>query len=704
VLASGGPASTANVSVNFRGALSERNVPQMTTDGSGLTGTSPAAPSATTTQGGLYNPPWFDARRTSLNTNDLRGKLLRITVAADGSYSVPAGNLFPESEDADGKTRPEIYAMGFRNPFRLQVDENDVAYLTDYSPDSSVPGPFRGPAGTGRLEIVRKPGNYGWPLCYRTDLPYYKWDFNTSSTLGEPFECGNASRGPENTSRWNTGRTVTPPITNPDLWYSFQDATWGTPCLASYNTATAQPCPRIWPELGTGGVGPHGATKYRFDADNPSTTKLPPYYDGAVLFGEFTRDYLKEIRLDSAGKVQKINNLFDCGAVGSATQPFECDNPMDLQIGADGNFYLLTYGDGFFAANADAGMYRFAYVKGQRAPQAVLGATPTDGRAPLTVAFSSEGSRDPDPADSIRFEWDFTDDGTVDSVDPDPSFTYTANGVYTARLTVTDSSGKTDSKTTVITVGNTSPTISIDTPLDGDFFEFGQDVPFSVTVTDPEDGPIDCSRVEVTFVLVHDTHGHGEDSVNSCSGVLHTDAEDASHGGGLAGGISVTYTDDGANGQPALTTVEQHIVQLRRQQVEFVQDQQGTTTANTNDAGGGQHRNGLDPGDWIALNHRFTFAHMDQAITFRFANNSAAGSTRGLVDVRLDSPTGPLAATCTLLATGSNNTFTSQTCPFSTPVTGSRRLYLVFRQVPGGPATGFGNLNWVEFSGPGISQ
>jgi PKD repeat protein/type 1 glutamine amidotransferase len=702
VLATGGPANVANVSVNFRGALSERDVAQLTADGSGLTGTAPGAVTATTTGGGLYNPPWLDARRSALSTNDLRGKLLRIKVAADGSYTVPPGNLFPESEDVDGKTRPEIYAMGFRNPFRLQVDENDVAYLTDYSPDSSVPGPFRGPAGTGRMEIVRKPGNYGWPLCYRTDLPYYKWDFNTSTTLGETYECGNASRGPENSSRWNTGRTVTPPITNPDLWYSFQDATWGTPCFDSYNTATARPCPWLWPELATGGVGPHGATKYRYDPANPSTTKLPPYYDGAILFGEFTRDYLKEIRLDSAGKVQKINPLFNCGAVGSVAQPFECDNPMDLQVGADGNFYLLTYGDGFFAANPDAGMYRFAYVKGQRAPRAVLGATPTDGRAPLTVAFSSEGSRDPDPADSIRFAWDFQDDGTVDSVDPNPSFTYTANGVYTARLTVTDSSGKTDARTTQITVGNTSPTIAIQTPLDGDFFEFGQDIPFSVTVTDPEDGPVDCSRVEVTFVLVHDTHGHGEDSVSGCSGVLHTLAEDADHGGALAGGISASYTDRGANGQPALTTVKQHVVQLRRQQVEFVQEQEGTTTANTGDAGGGQHRNGLDPGDWLALNNRFTFAHMDQAITFRFANNAAAGSTRGLVEVRLDSPTGPTAATCTLLATGSNAVFTSQRCPFATPVTGSRRIYLVFRQADGGPATGLGNLNWVEFSGPGI--
>ena len=41
---------------------------------------------------------------------------------------------------------------------------------------------------------------------------------------------------------------------------------------------------------------------------------------------------------------------------------------MDMQFGADGAFYLLTYGDGFFAANADAGMYKWEYVKGQRAP------------------------------------------------------------------------------------------------------------------------------------------------------------------------------------------------------------------------------------------------------------------------------------------------------------------------------------------------
>ena len=59
----------------------------------------------------------------------------------------------------------------------------------------------------------------------------------------------------------------------------------------------------------------------------------------------------------------------------------ECDNPMDMQFGKDGSLYLMTYGDGYYAANPDAGLYRFDYVKGQRAPKAVLTTDKTDGRA-----------------------------------------------------------------------------------------------------------------------------------------------------------------------------------------------------------------------------------------------------------------------------------------------------------------------------------
>ena len=163
---------------------------------------------------------------------------------------------------------------------------------------------------------------------------------------------------------------------------------------------------------------------------------------------------------------------------------------MDMQFGTDGSFYLLTYGDGFFQSNPDAGMYRWEYVKGQRAPQADdrTPRRPTASRR-CSVQFSSEGSRDPDPGDSIRFAWDFDGDGTVDSTDPNPAHVYTTNGVYTAKLTVTDSSGKTDTKTLTITVGNTAPTIKINTPARRRLLRVGRQRSRSRSrVTDPEDG------------------------------------------------------------------------------------------------------------------------------------------------------------------------------------------------------------------------
>ena len=52
------------------------------------------------------------------NTNDLRGKILRIKPAADGGYTIPAGNLFQASD----KTKPEIYIMGARNPYTIAID------------------------------------------------------------------------------------------------------------------------------------------------------------------------------------------------------------------------------------------------------------------------------------------------------------------------------------------------------------------------------------------------------------------------------------------------------------------------------------------------------------------------------------------------------------------------------------------------------
>ncbi len=50
---------------------------------------------------GLFNAPHVDARRSALNTNDLRGKILRVDVQEDGSYTIPPGNLFDEAARRD---------------------------------------------------------------------------------------------------------------------------------------------------------------------------------------------------------------------------------------------------------------------------------------------------------------------------------------------------------------------------------------------------------------------------------------------------------------------------------------------------------------------------------------------------------------------------------------------------------------------------
>ena len=82
------------------------------------------------------------------------------------------------------------------------------------------------------------------------------------------------------------------------------------------------------------------------------------------------------------------------------------------------------------------------YVKGMRPPVPCSPPTGPTGRLPLTVEFTSTASATLTRVTRSRYEWDFGN-GTVDSIDPNPTYTYTATGQYMAKLTVFDSAGKT---------------------------------------------------------------------------------------------------------------------------------------------------------------------------------------------------------------------------------------------------------------------
>jgi len=87
------------------------------------------------------------------------------------------------------------------------------------------------------------------------------------------------------------------------------------------------------------------------------------------------------------------------------------------------------------------------------APVADFAATPTSGDAPLTVNFT-----DASTGTVSSYAWDFDNDGTVDSIEQNPVYTYNSAGNYTVNLTVTGPGGSdSEVKTGYIDVSSTSP-------------------------------------------------------------------------------------------------------------------------------------------------------------------------------------------------------------------------------------------------------
>jgi len=207
----------------------------------------------------------YDARNTSASTNDLRGKILRITPLDDAegeaelgeTYEVPDGNMF---EPGQPQTRPEIYAMGFRNPFTVHADPANpgTVVVGEYAPDAGSDSATRGPAGAIEWDHITEPGFHGWPLCAADNSAansYNRYEF-PSGPSGDRFDCS-ADEIP-NESEFQTGLDEIPgPAVPADIWSKPS----GTP--ERFNIPNARD------EANTGPI-------YDYDPSNPSETKWPP--------------------------------------------------------------------------------------------------------------------------------------------------------------------------------------------------------------------------------------------------------------------------------------------------------------------------------------------------------------------------------------------------------------------------------------------
>ncbi|WSY47030.1 ThuA domain-containing protein (plasmid) [Embleya sp. NBC_00888] len=580
----------------------------------------------------------LDAARTAGNTNDLRGKILRIRPKADGGYDIPTGNLFAPGTD---KTRPEVYAMGFRNPFRFRVDQGTGRlHVADYGPDRGLPTTDRGPEGLVEYNVVAQPGNFGWPFCHGNNQPYAPYNPDNGA-VGAKFDCA----APTNPSPNNTGLTRLPAVQMPQIWYGYG----------------ASP---EFPEMGSGGSAPMAGPVYRYDPNNPSTTKFPAYYDGAGFFYEWARGFMREIRFDASNKLHKINDFLPTAQLAK---------PMDMTFGPDGSMYVLDWGRDFGGGNNDSGLYRIDYTQGRRQPVAVANGTPTNGPAPLTVAFSGNGTHDPNNI-PITYAWDFESDGTIDSTEPNPTHVYTTVGAFNAQLKVTNTTGDTGFANVSVTVGNTAPTIRLDFPADGGFIEFGDRVPYKVTVTDPEDGTIDCTKVVVNPALGHDDHAHHTTDIPGCEGTIDTgDLGGHPEGANLYYIVSAKYTDKGATGAPPLTSHTRAILHPRHKQAEYFTAQSGTRLISEPGAENGKRLGDISDNDWIM----FDPANLAGTKSLRYRLSSPTGG--GSIEVRADSPTGTLLGSTPVPATGGWNDYRITPGVPLTALAGTHKLYVVFK-------------------------
>ncbi|RAJ95760.1 cytochrome c [Larkinella arboricola] len=415
----------------------------------------------------------FDAARSAGNTNDLRGKILRIHPEPDGSYTIPEGNLFPKGMD---KTRPEIYVMGCRNPYRISVDpETSIVYWGEIGPDSGTDGP-QGPRGYDEFNQAKKAGNYGWPFFVGDSKPYKAYDFATKA-VGAEFD----PNAPVNNSPNNTGLKNLPPVTKAMVWYPYSKST-------------------EFPELGTGGRCAMGGPVYHFDASLQSDVKLPQYYDKALFMYDWMRNWVYAVRLDESQNYKRME----------AFMPVRGDfrRPVDMEIGPKGEIYMLEYGSVYGIDNDDARLVKIEYNPGNRAPVARVMARDTIGLAPLKVAFNSRQSYDFDEDDKLSYEWRF-EGNQVGSTEANPTYTFQKNGIYKVTLKVTDPTGASSVDTLEIKVGNTLPQVAIATPDNSTFF-FADQTPFkyTVNVTDNEDKTIDRKKVKVALNYIPKVAGN----------------------------------------------------------------------------------------------------------------------------------------------------------------------------------------------------
>jgi plastocyanin len=295
----------------------------------------------------------WDARKTSANTADLRGKVLRIrpidNIVANTepglgrSYSVPPGNMFPAGM---ANARPEIYAMGFRQPFTVQADPANpgAVVVGEFCHDNSVDQADRSPAGVCEWNLVDKPGFHGWPFCVGDNSltnTMWRWNYASNTSTGQQYNCslqdlpsdiewappGQAAAPPTFLGR----ATIPGPATPATVWRKYPN-----------NPGVQNPLD--FGDLSAGGQQPITGPVYRFKP-NAGPGAFPAYYDGSWLIANRGTDtgFWKEVRLrEDTNHMLRVNDWVPTNNFGPPNNSFV----IPSRFGPDGALYMARWSFG----------------------------------------------------------------------------------------------------------------------------------------------------------------------------------------------------------------------------------------------------------------------------------------------------------------------------------------------------------------------
>ena len=293
------------------------------------------------------------AARTSTNSAVLNGKILRIRPKKEGGFSIPEGNLFPPGTP---NTRPEIYVMGCRNPFRISIDQKTGhLYWGENGPADHYCGSLKNvdkkllPLGFDEFNQARKPGFFGWPFFIGPNESYPDYSFEKNKVIGA-FD----PETPVNHYKENTGIKELPPTQKPMIWYS-------------------HPPSKKFPSLGSGGASAIGGPVY-YHHDARGDEGLPKAFDHHWFIADYARGWVKMIELDENENLVAIKPF-------SANHRFQ--TPTNIKFNRQGQLFVLQYGKGGWDPDNGGSLVRISHrIDGGLAGNQVVAVRPLRGLPP----------------------------------------------------------------------------------------------------------------------------------------------------------------------------------------------------------------------------------------------------------------------------------------------------------------------------------